>query len=44
MSELELVLSVIAFFMVRIGIPLILLVALGTMIDRWQRQQHEKHH
>jgi len=40
MSEFELVLSVMGLFMLRIGIPLILLVTLGTVIDRWQRNHH----
>lgn len=47
MTELELVLSVIGMFILRIGIPLILLVILGTMIDRWQRRSYiesNQHH
>jgi uncharacterized membrane protein len=42
MTELQLVIYVIFFFFVRIGIPLILLVILGTVIDRWQRKLHNE--
>lgn len=42
MSEVELVISVIGLFMVRIGLPLIALVSLGTIVERWQRKFHEK--
>ena len=42
MTQIELVLSVIGLFMLRIGLPLLLLIALGTIIDRWQRKQHEE--
>ena len=40
MSEFELVLNVISLFFLRLGIPLILLVIVGTLIDRWQRHLH----
>ena len=41
MTEFGLVLSVVVMFFVRIGIPLLLLVVLGMIIDRWQKKQHE---
>lgn len=41
MTQFELVLSVIGLFMLRIGIPLLLLIVLGTIIDRWQSKHHE---
>jgi hypothetical protein len=43
MTELTLIISVIFFFFVRIGIPLILLVILGIMVDRWQQRLHNNH-
>lgn len=42
MTELTLVIDVVLMFFVRIGIPLILLVVLGVLIDRWQRRLHER--
>lgn len=36
MSELQVVLSAAGLFIVRIGIPVMVLVALGVLIDRWQ--------
>jgi hypothetical protein len=36
MQDLQLVIGVAVMFFVRIGIPLLLLIALGTIIDRWQ--------
>lgn len=44
MTELGLVINVIILFFVRIGIPLILLVVLGTVIDRWQSKQRINAH
>jgi hypothetical protein len=35
------VLSVIGLFMLRIGVPVLLLVALGILIDRWQTRRDE---
>lgn len=42
MADVGLVVSVVFLFVIRIGIPVILLIALGTFIDRWQRQRHEQ--
>lgn len=39
MADFGLVLSVILLFVVRIGIPLIVLIAIGTFIDRWQQKR-----
>ena len=44
MTEIGLAISVIVIFLIRIGIPLLLLVALGIVIDRWQRRLHEDAH
>lgn len=38
------VLEVALLFFIRIGIPLLLLVTLGYVIDRWQSRQLDKHH
>ncbi len=41
MAEFELIMSVAALFMVRIGIPFVALITLGTLVDRWQRKQEQ---
>ena len=41
MNDIVLILEVIGLFLLRIGIPLILLVTLGTLIDRWQSRAHK---
>ena len=41
MDDIGLVLSVIALFLLRIGVPVILLVSLGVLIDRWQSKREE---
>ena len=35
-------LTVIGLFMLRIGIPLILLIVVGTLIERWQTNRERK--
>lgn len=40
MENVLLTLSVIALFLVRVGIPVILLIALGMVIDRWQKHRN----
>ena len=39
MEQVGLVLSVALMFIVRIGIPVIVLITLGVMIDRWQSKR-----
>lgn len=39
MFELNLVLGVAFMFFLRIGVPLIVLITLSTVIDRWQTQR-----
>lgn len=41
MENIVMIISVAALFLLRIGIPVILLVALGILIDRWQ--SHRDH-
>lgn len=36
MQDIQLVLGVAVIFFLRIGIPVLLLIILGTLIDRWQ--------
>ena len=36
MQDIQLILSVTFMFFLRIGIPVLLLITLGTIIDRWQ--------
>ena len=42
MNEILAVLTVIGLFMIRIGIPILLLVGLGLLIDRWQTKRAEE--
>ena len=35
------VLSVVGLFLLRIGVPVLLLVALGIVIDRWQTRREQ---
>lgn len=39
MESLLIILSVIALFVLRIGVPVILLIAGGMIIERWQRHR-----
>lgn len=41
MEELLLVLSVAFMFFLRIGIPVLVLIVLGAMIERWQSQRDD---
>lgn len=48
MEQLLLVVSVVVMFLLRIGVPVILLLTIGVLIDRWQSKrekevQHEIH-
>ncbi|MBI5928653.1 MAG: hypothetical protein HY862_05050 [Chloroflexi bacterium] len=40
MESVLLTLSVIVLFLVRVGIPVVLLIALGMVIDRWQKHRN----
>jgi len=39
MNDIIMVMSVVVMFFLRIGIPVIILVGLGILIDRWQRHR-----
>ena len=39
MEQLLTVLSVAALFLIRIGVPVIVLISLGMLIDRWQNKR-----
>jgi hypothetical protein len=39
MMDIATVASVVVLFLVRIGIPIIALVSVGVLIDRWQRRR-----
>ena len=39
MDDLLMVLSVAGLFLLRIGVPVLLLVGLGLLIDRWQSKR-----
>jgi hypothetical protein len=41
MEDLLLTLSVALMFFLRIGIPVLVLVALGAVIDRWQSRRDD---
>jgi hypothetical protein len=36
MQDIQLILGVALMFLLRIGIPVLLLITLGAVIDRWQ--------
>ena len=39
MDDLLLTLSIIILFLVRVGVPVLVLVTLGVLIDRWQSRR-----
>jgi hypothetical protein len=39
MEQLVMILSVAALFFIRMGIPVIVLITLGVLIDRWQSKR-----
>lgn len=41
MEQLLLTLSVIVLFLVRIGVPVIILISLGAIIERWQNKREQ---
>jgi hypothetical protein len=43
MEQVALVVSVAAAFLLRIGVPVILLIGLGILIDRWQSKREESY-
>jgi uncharacterized membrane protein len=42
MEQVLLVVSVAAMFIIRIGIPVILLLSVGILIDRWQSKREKE--
>lgn len=40
MAELTSVLAVVGLFMLRIGVPVVVLITLGVFIDRWQNRRN----
>jgi hypothetical protein len=42
MDELMLIVSVATLFVIRIGVPVVLLIGLGIMIDQWQRHHNHR--
>jgi hypothetical protein len=40
MAEIGTVLAVIGLFLLRVGLPIVLLIALGLLIDRWQTKRN----
>lgn len=42
MQEIQLIVSVAVMFFLRIGIPLLVLIVLGTLIDRWQTNRENE--
>lgn len=36
MENFDLTVSVLVMFLIRIGIPVLLLIILGTLVERWQ--------
>lgn len=44
MEQLLLTISVAALFLLRIGVPVVMLITLGVVIDRWQAKRDQKAH
>jgi len=42
MNEMVAVLEVVGLFVLRVGVPLMMLVALGILIDKWQTRRNEE--
>jgi hypothetical protein len=42
MEQLLSILAVVALFLIRIGIPVIILITLGIVIDRWQSRREDE--
>ena len=42
MEQLLLTLSIAALFLLRLGVPVIVLITLGVVIDRWQSKREQK--
>ncbi len=40
MDDILMTLTIAALFLIRIGIPVALLVAVGVLVDRWQRSHN----
>ncbi|MFN8447746.1 MAG: hypothetical protein U0521_03895 [Anaerolineae bacterium] len=41
MEQLLAILSVAALFLLRIGVPVLILISLGILIDRWQARRED---
>lgn len=39
MDSILLTLSVIALFLLRVGVPVVLLITVGMLVERWQRHR-----
>lgn len=42
MEQLLLTLSIAALFLLRIGVPVIILITIGIVIDRWQNHREQE--
>lgn len=42
MNELMMVVGVAGLFLLRIGIPVLLLIGVGLLIDRWQSKREDE--
>ncbi len=42
MEQLLLTLSIAVLFLLRLGVPVIVLITLGVIIDRWQSKREQK--
>ncbi len=41
MNEIQLAVGVVALFVARIGLPMLTLIVIGIMIDRWQSMRNQ---
>ena len=42
MADVSTVLAVLGLFILRIGVPVVALISLGILIDRWQSRREEE--
>lgn len=42
MNEMQLTMSVVVLFVARIGLPMLVLIGSGILIDHWQSHRHSQ--
>ena len=41
MNEIQLAVGVVALFVARIGLPMLILIVIGILVDRWQSKRNQ---